>query len=60
MLGKCWNRLNRPLHDDLEYSFIQAFNIFYVFNNVGRSVQTHRTFGSTKCWMQVDAGVETV
>ena len=29
--------------------FQQAFNIFYVFNNVGRPVQTHRIFGSTKC-----------
>ena len=29
--------------------FQQAFNIFYVFNNAGRPVQTHRIFGSTKC-----------
>ena len=40
--------------------FQQAFNIFYVFNNVGRPFQTHRTFGSKKCWMQVEANVETV
>ena len=36
--------------------FQQAFNNFYVFDNV----QTHRTFGSTKCCMQVEANVETV
>ena len=29
--------------------FQQAFNIFYVFSNTGRPVQTHRTFGSTEC-----------
>ena len=40
--------------------FQQAFNIFYVFNNVRRPVQTHRTFGSKKCWMHVEENVETI
>ena len=40
--------------------FQQVFNIFYVYNNVGRPVQTHQIFGSTKCWMQGEANVETV
>ena len=29
--------------------FQKALNIFYAFNNVGGPVQTHGTFGSTKC-----------
>ena len=29
--------------------FQKALNIFYAFNNVGGPVQTHETFGSTKC-----------
>ena len=29
--------------------FQQALDIFYAFNNVERRVQTHPTFGSTKC-----------
>ena len=40
--------------------FQQVFNIFYVFNNVGRPVQTHQIFGSTKCLMQGEVNVETV
>ena len=43
--------LNESL-DQLKFDstgFQQAFNIFYAFNNVGRSVQTPPTFGSTKC-----------
>ena len=59
-------RIFRPVMESLNRfkldstRFQQAFNIFYVFNNVERAVQTHRTFGSTKCWMQVEANVETV
>ena len=44
MLNESLNRIKRD-----SIRFQQAFNIFYVFNNVGRPVQTHRTFGSTKC-----------
>ena len=40
--------------------FHQAFNICYTFNNFKRPVQTPLTFGSTKCWMHVEANVETV
>ena len=61
-IGKVESMLNEILNR-FEFDstrFQQAFNIFYVFNNVGRPDQTHRTFGSTKCWMQVEANVETV
>ena len=44
MLNESLNRIKRD-----SIRFQQAFDIFYVFNNVGRPVQTHRTFGSTKC-----------
>ena len=44
MLNESLNRIKRD-----SIRFQQAFNFFYVFNNVGRPVQTHRTFGSTKC-----------
>ena len=59
--GKIESMLNESLNRfKLDSTrFQQAFNIFYVFNNVGRPVQTHRIFGSTKCWMHVQANVET-
>ena len=60
--GKVGSMLNESLNRFKldSTSFQQVFNIFYVFNNVGRPVQTHRIFGSTKCWMQGEANVETV
>ena len=60
--GKVGSMLNESLNRfKLDSTrFQQVFNIFYVYNNVGRPVQTHRIFGSTKCWMQGEANVETV
>ena len=60
--GKVGSMLNESLNRfKLDSTrFQQVFNIFYVFNNVGRPVQTHRIFGSTKCLMQGEANVETV
>ena len=55
MLNKSLNRFKLD-----STHFQQAFNIFYDFNNVGRPVQTHRTFGSRKRRMQIEANVETV
>ena len=60
--GKVESMLNESLNRfKLDSTrFQQAFNIFYAFNSVGPPVQTHPTFGSTKCWTHVEANVETV
>ena len=49
--GKVESMLNESLNRlELDSTrFQQAFNIFHAFNNVGRPVQLHRTFASTKC-----------
>ena len=59
---KVESMLNESLNQFKPYStrFQQAFRIFYAFNNVGWPVQTHPTFGTTKCWTHGEPNVETL